>query len=221
MTIFSTQGTQGASIEATHAPAKMLVGFMLATSLGTASATSIPIDFAHPYRAQSQTTAGAGAVETDRITRNAEALGRLRRRSGLTWEQLSRLFRVSRRALHMWATGQQMAPQNEEHLHRMVAVIESADQGGATGNRAALFEATGDGRVAFDLLAAGNYEAALHALGRVERVSERAPMMVTESVRHSRLPPPPHLLVGVQRDVVHRDPGKTRRARSVKVRGVG
>lgn len=51
-------------------------------------------------------------------------LRRLRDDSGLTWEQLAKLFGVSRRALHLWANGGRLNTAHEEQLHRLIGVIE-------------------------------------------------------------------------------------------------
>lgn len=50
---------------------------------------------------------------------SADAVKLLRAESGLTWDQLSRLFGVSRRALHHWASGGRMNSINEEHLNEI------------------------------------------------------------------------------------------------------
>ena len=47
----------------------------------------------------------------------------LKERSGLTWDQLRRLFGVSRRALHAWATGARMNASNEERLALLEQVV--------------------------------------------------------------------------------------------------
>lgn len=44
-------------------------------------------------------------------------------RSGLTWEQLGRLFGVSRRAVHNWAAGSRLSGRNAEVLARVVAML--------------------------------------------------------------------------------------------------
>jgi hypothetical protein len=54
------------------------------------------------------------------------ALGELRRRGGLTWDQTARLFGVTRRAVHFWASGKPMTSDHEEHLHRMLGIVREA-----------------------------------------------------------------------------------------------
>ena len=49
----------------------------------------------------------------------------LKEASGLTWDQLRRLFGVSRRALHMWAGGAQMNSRNQERLTDLERVVSA------------------------------------------------------------------------------------------------
>jgi hypothetical protein len=57
--------------------------------------------------------------------------------SGLTWEQLGRLFGVSRRAVHLWANGGRMNATNAEGLAELVALVRELP-GGPDERRAAL-----------------------------------------------------------------------------------
>jgi transcriptional regulator with XRE-family HTH domain len=52
-----------------------------------------------------------------------ERIQNLREASGLTWDQLGRLFGVSRRAVHLWATGGRMNGSNTEQLARLEAAV--------------------------------------------------------------------------------------------------
>ena len=70
--------------------------------------------------------------------------------SGLTWDQLSRLFGVSRRAVHNWATGGRMTANNVRLLSALRRVIGQL-QGTDPASRRAIFLAPGqDGRSPFD-----------------------------------------------------------------------
>jgi DNA-binding transcriptional regulator YiaG len=68
----------------------------------------------------------------------------LREASGLTWEQMGRLFGVSRRAVHLWANGGRMNATNAELLGRLVALVRELP-GGPDRRRAALLAPTADG----------------------------------------------------------------------------
>lgn len=54
----------------------------------------------------------------------------LRETSGLTWEQLAKVFGVSRRAVHLWVNGRRMNAGNAELLSALTAVVR--DLPGAT-----------------------------------------------------------------------------------------
>lgn len=148
------------------------------------------------------------------------AIGELRRLSGLTWDQLARVFGVTRRSLHFWANGKTMAPSHEEHLHRVLDVVRKVDRGAARVNRAALLGAFEDGSIPIDLLKDGHYARVIEKLGHGEarRVS---PPRLSKEARAARAPRPPEELVGALHDQIHREPGASRAAKSLRVRSGG
>ena len=139
----------------------VVVGGMLA-ALGTSTAYSAPPNVWRSQRAAAPTTTGAIVPSAQPA---GAAIGELRRLSGLTWDQLARMFSVSRRSLHFWASGKPMSPSNEEHLQRALAVLRKIDRGAATANRTALLGVREDGSIPFDLLVNGNYERVVALLG--------------------------------------------------------
>lgn len=54
-----------------------------------------------------------------------EAVISLHNLSGLTWDQLARLFGVSRRAAHLWASGGRMNSYHAERLNHILTVVRS------------------------------------------------------------------------------------------------
>jgi len=194
----------------------VLIGLMLA-GIGTSTACMPQADTTHlTQRITSQTTAGGLAPVA---TPSGAAIGELRKLSGLTWSQLARMFNVSRRALHFWASGKTMTSSNEEHLQRLLGVLRKVDRGSASANRAMLLGVLGDGNLPFDLLAAGHYERVLSQLGRGEGRSD--PLKLSENARTTRTLQSPEELVGALQDRIHRDGGIVRAAKSVRIRGVG
>ena len=192
----------------------ILVGLMLA-GLGTSTADALPPGLVlRGQRTVDQTTAGASVSVA---APSGSAISELRRLSGLTWDQLARLFNVSRRSLHFWASGKPMTPSNEEHLQRLLAVVRKVDRGSASANRAMLLGVREDGSLPFDLLASGDYDRVLSLLGPGEarRIS---PPKLSEEARAARAPLPPEELVGARQDRIHRDGGIARAAKSVRVR---
>jgi DNA-binding transcriptional regulator YiaG len=192
----------------------VLVGCILA-GLGTSTAHADPN--AEPVRTRNtarQTNAGKSVESAGAAT----ALSELRRRSGLTWDQLARLFDVNRRSLHFWASGKAMSASNEEHLQRLLGVVREIDRGSAARNRSALLELQADGAIALDLLRVRQYDRVISLLGIA---AERRPpsRRVSADVLAQRAPRPPEELVEALNDRPHRDVAHGRAARSVKVRG--
>ncbi|MDE2911491.1 MAG: hypothetical protein OXL68_01005 [Paracoccaceae bacterium] len=130
----------------------------------------------------------------------AEAIMEIRRRSGLTWQELGNLFDVSRRSVHHWANGKPVNARHDRTIRRMLAAIRHLDQGSQLDTRAMLLavnQATGIST--FDLLQAGCFD---EATGRVADVrlpeSQRVPL--SRAASDARRPPAPVLLLGAEQD---------------------
>lgn len=162
-----------------------------------------------------QTSGGTTVGPTDH---GINAIAELRRLSGLTWEQLARLFGVSRRSLHFWASGKPLTPANEERLNRMLATVRRIDRGSAAANRTLLLTADSDGHITFDLLAQGRYEQVVSLLGG-GGVITRSTMgrRPSKAVRAAGNPPPPERFVGALQDRVHVEKPRLLSAKSIRV----
>ena len=94
---------------------------------------------------------GVGATRSDKD----EVLW-AKEHSGLTWDQLGKIFGVSRRAVHMWATGGRLNQANAQHVRSFAAVIrevESSLIGPTPGDvRARLLQVGSDGLSVVDRL---------------------------------------------------------------------
>lgn len=120
----------------------------------------------------------------------------IRRLSGLTWDQMARLFGVSRRTAHFWAIGKSLTAANEERIGRLLGTLLRIDRGSASKNRAALMAPGADGVIPFDLLIDGRLADAESVLG-TGRGFPRAPAMpLSRRARMSRRPPSPIDLLG-------------------------
>lgn len=108
----------------------------------------------------------------------------LRRRSGLTWDQLASVMGVERRTMHLWEAGRGMRPVHEERLQKVLLVVRKADRGSAAETRAALLDGS-QGSSIKDLL----------SLDRIEEAAQRAKML-PESLQNPR----PPRLTGKARD---------------------
>lgn len=144
------------------------------------------------------------------------ALGELRRLSGLTWDELARVFGVSRRSLHFWASGASMARGDEEHLQRVLAVVRKIDRGTASANRAALLSSRQDGSLPLELLVAKDCERIISVLGGGD-VRRVALPKLSKEVHAARAPRPPEELVGALQDRIHPASGRLLGAKVIAI----
>lgn len=164
------------------------------SALGTTSAKGFTQVNLRP---QEQTNSGVLAPESLPST---SAIMELRRLSGLTWDQLARLFGVSRRSLHFWASGKPLNAVNEEHLHRLLATMRELDRGSARENRSLILSVLEDGTMPFDLLVDGQYEQVLALLGPGQAATRPKHTPLAVEARLARRPRPPDELVGALQD---------------------
>ncbi len=147
---------------------------------------------------------------------SSSAIMELRRLSGLTWGLLARLFRVTPRSLHFWASGKPLTSANEEHLHRLLATIRRLDRGRAQENRTLLLSTLPDGSIPYNLLVNGKYDQVLSLLGPGQARYKPAPL--SAAARAVRTPPPPETLMAIGHEPVHQEVGKTRVPRVFRVK---
>jgi DNA-binding transcriptional regulator YiaG len=160
----------------------------------------------------------SGLVERKSEQSSSAAILELRKRSGLTWDQIARLFGVARRSVHFWASGEALKPGNEERLNRMLAVIRHIDRGSAKATRTALMSQQEDGMIPFDLLAQAKYEDVKERLG--VGAGHHRPILPPLSAEPmaDRNPLAPDVLVSALQDTVHREVGISRVARTVRTK---
>lgn len=181
---------------------------------GTSSGTvGLAQEAAPQASAWESTSAG---IPVGPIESAGHAIAELRRITGLTWDQLARLFGVSRRAIHFWASGKMMNSTNEERLARILAVWRGMDRGSVQANRAAIVAIHADGSCIFELLAAGDYEraASVGSGGESGRMSWPKPSTTTLATRAPRAP---EMLVDALEDGVPRGRGRVLGTTPVKV----
>jgi len=144
------------------------------------------------------------------------ALSELRRLSGLTWEQLSQVFGVSRRTLHFWASGKPLNSTNEHRLYRLLWAIRQADRGTARSNREMLLTHQ-RGIIPIDLLVEGKYEKFLQLVGKGPGRKSNTLKPLSRDAWEACKPQPPEELVDALQDRVHKDIGRGRAARTVRI----
>jgi transcriptional regulator with XRE-family HTH domain len=152
------------------------------------------------------------AVPGDRAF--ADAVREVRRRSGLTWEQLASVFGVDRRSVHLWASGRPMSAPNAERLNRVLAVLRRADRGTLSATRTWLLSPNSRGLLPLDLLRDGRFDE-ISMPGAAGTAPRPAPL--SDSARASRAPMPIEDLVAARQDRVHIEKGRLLAAVPLKV----
>lgn len=209
----STSTSAGGAMQRIVPPA--LVSLLLVSlNPATSSAFSGPLE-PRISRSVLQTTAGAPVVVEARA---GAALAELRRLTGFTWDQLARMFAVSKRSLHFWASGKPISPSHEERLHRALATVRKLDRGSACENRAALLTARADGQIPYDLLANEQYERLTSLLGHGNPQARKKPAPLSAAAQAARTPLlRPEQLVGALEDAVHIEPGRLLATKAIRV----
>lgn len=168
--------------------------------------------------ASEMTTSGVAVDFVSSPESTQKALNELRRLSGLTWDQIAKLFNVSRRSLHFWASGQPLCSFNEDQLSRLLGTIRFIDQGSASLNRSLLFRTDVNGNPLFDLLVAGKHEEFRQIVG--SRNAPRKPPLsaLSEDAHKAYRPQNPADLVDALQEPIHREVGRSRPARVARSR---
>ena len=185
-------------------------GFMrrssLAVTIGAVLVSTTPSESAtvrtyETTRIVERTTAGpTGQIRHVPAESTAEAILEIRRRSGLTWEELGDLFDVSRRSVHHWASGKPVSAKHDRMIRRILAIVRHLDRGNQTGARArllALDDATGVST--FDLLKQGRFDEAAARL-RVVSAPENRRLPLSRSAQDARRPQAPASLLEADQD---------------------
>ncbi len=163
--------------------------------------------------------AHSGPVTASAGEAAARLISELRVLSGLTWELLAKVCGVSRRAVHLWASGRPMSVDRQEHVARVLEMVRLLEVGSPAGTRSLLLSPAPGGGLLVDALAEGRFESVVSA--RIpEQIRERAhPRGLSPGVRQARRPRPPAEFVDAVQDTVHAKPVEARRARSSRRRG--
>jgi DNA-binding transcriptional regulator YiaG len=190
---------------------------IIASSIPISSSSTPAEAFARYLVAASEmTTSGVTLPTVPEVTQ--KAVNELRRLSGLTWDQLAKVFNVSRRSLHFWASGQPLSSFNEEQLNRVLGTIQYIDRGNASLNRSLLLLPDSNGNLLLDLLVAGKYEELKHVVGVSDAPQKPQLGSLSEDVYKARMPQNPADLVDALQNPVHREVGRSRPARAARSR---
>ena len=111
-----------------------------------------PMDYLTVARYSTGTVASSQALAVESDTRRlptetSEQVLWLHEESGLTWEQISILFGVSRRAVHAWAAGQRLSSRNAERLGVVITTVDALDGTTPSERRSQLLAAAHEGKL--------------------------------------------------------------------------
>ncbi len=146
-----------------------------------------------------------------------KAINELRKTSGLTWEQVAKLFNASCRSIYFWASGQPLASDNEEKLNRLLGVIRYIDRGSASLNRKLLLNPNADGELPLDQLISGEYDKVRENLGRGNPSKRPQLRPLSEEESELRRPLSPEILIDALQDSIHHDVGRSRPAKTIQL----
>jgi len=143
------------------------------------------------------------------------ALQEIKSTTGLTWQQLAKVFWVSQRSLHLWMDGEAMDSLHQERLYRVLIAIRRLPFPESFQNRAFLFSPQANRTIPFDLLASGDDDAFVAcALGAPAR-----PIAGTAVPIDDRRPLPPAIVMDARQDNLHVDLAGRHTVKAVKRRG--
>lgn len=181
-------------------------------SMPATASTTYEID-AHTY-----TTSGPDTqVAVRAADTTADAVMEIRRRSGLTWEELADLFSVTRRSVHHWGSGKTVTAVHEQAIRQTLSAVRQLDRGAASNTRALLLTADAAGVTALSLLKDGRYHEAVSLAGdQPLAATQRQRTPLSQEALEARRPPPPGLLLGAVDEKIAL-PAKARVARVVGV----
>ena len=162
---------------------------------------------------------GGGYAFVDEYASPGAAINEVRRRSGLSWGQLARIFGVARRSIHFWVSGKPIDAAAEERLGKLLAIIRKIDRGSADETRMALVTALPNGITPFDFLLSDAFDEVTQLLGPGIASARPSLSPLAFSAKAARRTASPGELVGARHNRVHKEMGRSRADRSAKTKG--
>jgi DNA-binding transcriptional regulator YiaG len=125
-------------------------GLLAATSTGLAAVHPEQELIGHEFRTSGYNTfrfLRASNRTSEASLSSALELARVREISGMTWDQIAKLFGVSRRAVHHWASGDNMNAHNYEFLAAIGSTLDQLSGDGPAEKKAQLFQTRPGGSI--------------------------------------------------------------------------
>jgi hypothetical protein len=154
----------GPSIFSLLPAGKLAVSAILAVvTVGTTSGVPLTMptgQVARPFAGEQAKTSAAAMPVSD-----ADLVKWIKDRSGLTWDQIARAFDVSRRAVHLWASGGRVSAGNAETIQSFAALVRRTNAVTPGETRAALLSVGSDGQSPLDRFRRSQHEASVAISG--------------------------------------------------------
>lgn len=119
----------GTAVPAVREPYPAPQGFFSTAPRTSAFADPLPGLKSPAPLSVNEMRAGEGVVRPAALS-NSEMLADIRRTSGFTWEQVAKIFGVSRRTVHLWVSGSNMSSRHEERLAELAREVEGVTRSG-------------------------------------------------------------------------------------------
>ena len=197
-----TRTTAGGAMHRTGRAFTMLALLVVAPQPGSATTSSyeVPAVFERTDAGPAGQIRPAPTESTGEVISTGEAILEIRRRSGLTWEELGDLFGVSRRSVHHWASGKPASAAHEKTIRRMLMTVRRLYQGSRTATRNRLLAIDDSlGISMLELLKQGRFDEVETRIDGVPPPRYR-PVPLSQADRDARRPPPPALLLEAEQD---------------------
>jgi hypothetical protein len=150
-----------------------------------------------------KSTSSGLSRDVSKIRSAGQYVHELRRISGLTWAQISDLFDVSRRTVHLWASGKPMTVEHETKLHRFRAFVHGIDRGESRVNRGLLLSVSPGGASVLSMLKEGRFQEVKRLIGRETEPPDRRSALtpLSSEARQTRRPQRPFDLIEEKRPI--------------------
>jgi transcriptional regulator with XRE-family HTH domain len=130
----------------------------------------------------------------------AAAIHEIRRRSGLTWDELADLFDVSRRSVHHWANGKVVNAQHDQAIRTALFALRKLDRGASGQTRDWLLAPDSEGVSAFDLLRQGRVHDVIARADTLHQLGAPSLTPLTPAAQRARRPPAPTAVMDALQD---------------------
>ena len=196
-----------------RSPVAVTIAAVLTATAPQESATASTYEL--PRIVERTSSGPVGQIRQVPAESTAQAVLEIRRRSGLTWEELGDLFDVSRRSVHHWASGKPVSAGNDRMIRRILAAVRRLGSGGQADARAQLLTVDAvTGVSTFDSLKDGRFDEAMMR-PEVVQAPERRRIPLSRKARDARRPPAPVFLLEAEHGRPE-TPARARVARAVR-----